>query len=128
MQQRHQHQLMNMLQKNGGREHYNGWMILNFGYVINNIISSKFCEESAIIRVSEVKDTCRSRICRTSPAMDEHRSCRPALRHQKNSKNSENFTGYSTRADEQLSSRKFSDPSFQNMTYVLMHNTHGFGS
>ncbi|CAL9005242.1 unnamed protein product [Prunus brigantina] len=60
--------------------------------------------------------------------MDECRSCKPALRYQKNSTNSTNFTSYSTRADEQLSSRKFSYPSFRNMTYVLMHNTHGFGS
>ncbi|CAL9001276.1 unnamed protein product [Prunus brigantina] len=60
--------------------------------------------------------------------MDECRSCKPTLRYQKNLKTSTNFTSYSTRADKQLSSRKFSNPSFQNMTYVLMHNTHGFGS
>ncbi|CAL9017654.1 unnamed protein product, partial [Prunus brigantina] len=60
--------------------------------------------------------------------MYECRSCKPVLRYQKNSKHSTNFTGYSARVDEQLSSRKFSDSSFRNMTYVLMHNTHGFGS
>ncbi|CAL8992433.1 unnamed protein product [Prunus brigantina] len=38
----------------------------------------------------------REKICKNSPAMDECRSCRPALRYQKNSKHSTNFTGYST--------------------------------
>ncbi|CAL9018666.1 unnamed protein product, partial [Prunus brigantina] len=44
----------------------------------------------------------REKICKNSPAMDECRSCKPVLRYQKNSKNSANFTGYSTRVDEQL--------------------------
>ncbi|CAL9008457.1 unnamed protein product, partial [Prunus brigantina] len=36
------------------------------------------------------------------PEKETRESCKPALRYQKNSKNSANFTGYSTRVDEQL--------------------------
>jgi len=78
-------------------------MILNFGYVVNNTISRKFHEASTVTRVVDIKNKCRNRICRNSPAIDEYRSCRPVLRHQKNSENSQNFTGFSLRADEQLS-------------------------
>ncbi|CAL8994286.1 unnamed protein product, partial [Prunus brigantina] len=78
--------------------------VKQFKSFINLHIASQDEKLTFILSRSQeiIKDTCRRKICKNSPAMDECRSCKPALRYQKNSKNSANFTGYSTRVDEQL--------------------------